>query len=62
MTTAVDLNAQINHLRYLAHDFKALHDRVGDLADSFARPRSTAPAAAHPPARPAATAARAAVR
>ncbi|MGA5265829.1 hypothetical protein [Streptomyces lydicamycinicus] len=32
MTTAVDLNEQINHLRHLAHDFKALHDRVRDLA------------------------------
>ncbi|MGY5079246.1 hypothetical protein ACWIGX_19500 [Streptomyces nigrescens] len=33
-----------------------------DLAASFARPRSTAPTATRPPARPAATAARAAVR
>ncbi|MFD3420116.1 hypothetical protein [Streptomyces decoyicus] len=32
MTTAVDLHEQINHLRHLAHDFKALHDRVRDLA------------------------------
>lgn len=30
--TAVDLNKQINRLRHLAHDFKALHDRVRDLA------------------------------
>ncbi|MFI7094766.1 hypothetical protein [Streptomyces lydicus] len=32
MPTAVDLNEQINHLLHLAHDFKALHDRVRDLA------------------------------
>ncbi|MFE0380162.1 hypothetical protein ACFW1M_32420 [Streptomyces inhibens] len=31
LTTAVDLNEQINHLRHLAHDFKALHDRVRAL-------------------------------
>lgn len=30
--TAVDLNKQINRLRHLAHDFKALQDRVRDLA------------------------------
>ncbi|MFI0711348.1 hypothetical protein ACH4SK_11940 [Streptomyces inhibens] len=32
MPTAVDLHEQINHLLHLAHDFKALHDRVRDLA------------------------------
>lgn len=32
MTTAVDLHEQINHLRRLAHDFKALRDQVRGLA------------------------------
>ncbi|GAA2312655.1 hypothetical protein Scani_00040 [Streptomyces caniferus] len=31
MTTAVDLNEQINQLRHLAHHFKALHNRVRAL-------------------------------
>ncbi|MFF9785121.1 hypothetical protein [Streptomyces nigrescens] len=31
MTDAVDLHEQINHLRHLAPDFKALHDRVRGL-------------------------------